>query len=192
VSPYVSNAGTYLVSVVFGIFVLAVMLRFLLQLVRADFYNPVSQAIVTLTSPALRPLRRIIPGLRGLDVPALALALALQGLELWLIFALQGRGGVNPAGLLVLSIGELANLVCWIFIIAIIAQIVLSWVAPGAYNPVTQLLYSLTRPLMDPARRLLPPLSGIDFSPIVPLVLLRLTQMLLIAPVRDLGAGLLH
>mgnify|MGYP006290090121 CR=1 FL=1 len=190
-SPYVTNAGSYLVSVIFGIFILAVMLRFLFQLVRADFYNPVSQAIVKLTTPALKPLRRVIPGLRGMDVPALVLALVLQALELWLILAMSGNATPSPAGILVLGIAELGKLTCWIFIIAVIAQVIISWVAPGAYNPMTQLLYSLTRPVLQPAQRLLPPVGGIDFSPLLTLVALNLALMLVVAPLRDLGAGLL-
>ncbi len=191
-SPYVTNAGSYLVSVVFGLFILAVVLRFLFQLVRADFYNPVSQAIVRITTPALKPLRRVIPGLRGLDVPALVLALVLQLAELWLVLAMGGLAAPSPAGLLVLAVAELVKLVCWIFIIAVIAQIIISWVAPGSYNPMTQLLWSLTRPVLEPAQRVLPPVSGIDFSPMLTLVGLNLVLMLIVAPLSDLGTGLLR
>ncbi|HSR62519.1 MAG TPA: YggT family protein, partial [Gammaproteobacteria bacterium] len=88
-SSYLSNAGEFLISVIFDLYILAVMLRFLLQWVRADFYNPFSQFLVKVTNPALRPLRRIIPGYAGIDWPSILLMLILQAVELVLISLLK-------------------------------------------------------------------------------------------------------
>jgi YggT family protein len=189
-NPYVGNAATFLLSTLFGLYILIVMLRFLFQLVRADFYNPVSQFLVKATNPPLRPLRRLIPGLAGIDAAAVVLMLGLQFLELWLRYYLVGQAP-QAVGLLVLSVAELVSLATYVFLIAIILQVVISWVNPGAYNPVVSLLYSLTEPLLGPARRLIPPISGLDLSPIAVIVGLQLGLMLVIAPLRDLGQGLL-
>lgn len=107
--PYVGNAATFLIQTLFGLYILLVMLRFLLQWVRADFYNPVSQFIVKATQPPLAPLRRIIPGVAGLDVAALVFMFALKLIELWLVIGLMGKDA--PLGALaVLSVSELLGL----------------------------------------------------------------------------------
>ena len=181
---YFGNAGQFLVQTVFGMYILIVMLRFLLQVVRADFYNPVSQFIVKATRPLLNPLRRVVPGLAGIDMSAVVLMLVLKLIEVKLLLSFQGYGGALP-GVLLLSIAELASLAIDVFFYAVIIQVVISWVNPGLYNPVTSLLYSLTEPLLAPARRLLPPMGGFDLSPIIVIIALRLGSMLLIAPLSD-------
>lgn len=173
---YFAQAGVFLIGVLFSFYILLVMVRFLLQTVRADFYNPVSQFVVRMTTPALRPLRRIIPGMGGVDVAALFLMLVLQLIELALIHGILGRG-LHPVVLLVLALGELVSLALMIFIVAIIIQAVLSWIQPGAYNPFTVVLHQLTAPILRPFRRLLPAVSGIDLSPMVALLVLYLLHM---------------
>ena len=160
-----------LISLVFGLYIFTVMLRFLLQLARASFFNPLSQAIVRLTNPPLKPLRRIIPGLWGIDLASVVLMLVLKALELGLIALLVGLGDrVTLPTIIVIAIAQLIQLAIYIFVGAITIRIVLSWINPAALhpgNPAGSLLHSLSEPLMGPARRLLPPLSGFDFSPIL-------------------------
>ena len=189
-SNYFQEPATFLISVLFGIYILTVMLRFLFQLVRADFYNPISQAIVTITNPPLRPLRRVIPGLRGIDVPSMVLMLTLKIIEIWLRSLILGQ---TPkfAGLVVLAFAELAQLAVYVFIAAILIQVIISWVAPGAYNPAPQLLYSLSRTVLKPAKALIPPLGGLDFSPLVALVGLQLILMMLVKLIFVAAYGLL-
>ncbi|MGH8657782.1 MAG: YggT family protein [Gammaproteobacteria bacterium] len=186
---YFGNAGTFLISTVFGLYILLVLLRFLFQLVRADFYNPISQAVVKLTNPALRPLRRVIKGVAGIDVASVVLLLMLKVAELSLVAALQGVG-MGFIGLFVLAVAALLQMTLHVFLFAVLIQVILSWVAPHAHNPASSLLLSLTDPLLRPARRLIPAIGGLDFSPIVVLVVLQLSSMLIIAPLRDLGASL--
>ncbi len=171
------NAGSYLISTLFGLYIIIVLLRFLLQVVRADFYNPLSQFIVKATSPVLNPMRRVIPGMFGLDVSSLILAYVLQFIENLLIFAIKGIS-VNPVFLLWHSIGSLLTLVLYIYFFAIIVQIIISWVSPGTYNPATALIYHITEPVMRPARKILPPFSGLDLSPILVFIALNLLLML--------------
>ena len=189
-SGYFSNAGVFLIDSLFGLYICAVLLRLLFQLVRADFYNPLCQAIVTVTNPVLRPLRRYIPALRAVDTSSVLLILMLQLLNTFLVALLVG---VSPklGGLLVVALAEIANKTVWIFLGAVIVQIVLSWVAPGGYNPVIRVINDLSEPLLQPARRLLPPLGGLDFSPMLVVLGLNLLLMLAVAPLRDVGYSLL-
>lgn len=188
-SPYLTNAGTFLISTLFGLYILVVMLRFLFQLFRADFYNPISQAIVKITNPPLRLLRRWIPGIGGIDTPSIILMLVLKVAELWLISLFVGQSP-SIVGLIVGAVAGLLHLAVNVFVFSIIIQIVLSWIAPQSHNPATSLLYSLTEPILRPARRLIPPVAGLDFSPLVVLVVLQLISITFIAWLHMVGRTL--
>lgn len=188
-SGYLSNPLTFLIQVVFDLYILVVMLRFLLQLVRADFYNPISQFCVKMTAPLLRPLRRIIPGIGGIDVASIVLMLLLKIVELTLIMLVAGQASPLLMAL-ALAIPELLELTLNVFLFAILIQVILSWVNPGAYNPATSILYAITNPLLRPAQRLIPPIGGIDLSPMAVLVAIQLLKMLLLPPLRMLTTGI--
>ncbi len=187
---YVANAGVFLVNTIFGVLIIAVVLRFLLQWVRADFYNPISQAIVKVTSPALRRLRRFIPAVGHLDTASVVLMLALQMLNTYLVLNMIGYHS-GPVGVFIVAIAELLSKIIYVLMFAVIIQVIVSWVSPGAYNPVLSLVDSLTTPVMRPARRLIPPIGGLDLSPMVAIVALQLLLMLVVAPLKDIGATLL-
>lgn len=188
----ISQGLVFLVDILLGLYILAVLLRFLFQVVRADFYNSFSQALVTITNPTLAPLRRMIPGLYGIDVAAIVLLLILQCLKNFIIWLIQG---VQPKvmGLVVVSAADLLQLTLWVFIMAIFIRVILSWVSPYAarQHPAVGLLNNLTDPLMRPARQMIPPMGGIDLSPIVVFILLYLTIILLVKPLLRFGYGLL-
>ena len=186
---YVTNPVEFLINTLFGLYILLVMLRFLLALVHADFYNPVSQFLVKVTNPPLLPLRRIIPGFGKIDSASLVLMLALQMLMLLLIVLLRGIP-ISITGLLIMSFTELVGLLLNVFLFSIFIQIIISWVNPGTYNPVISLLYSLTEPVLRPCRRLIPPMSGLDLSPLVALIAIQLAKMLLLPPLHQLAAAL--
>ncbi len=185
-NPYASDAATLLIQTLFGLYILVVLLRFLLQLVRADFYNPISQFIVKATQPPLGPMRRIIPGLGGIDLAALVLMFLLQYAEIWLLSAIHGKAA-GAVGIAILAVAELLKLTIYLFFFSIIVQVVLSWVNPHAHNPVTALIYRLNEPILQPARRLLPPFSGVDLSALLVLIALQLALILIVRPVRDLA-----
>lgn len=177
-SSFVTNPAIFLISTLFDLYLIAVMLRFLLQLVRADFYNPVCQFLVKVTNPPLVPLRRILPGLGGIDLAAVVLMLVIAAIELFIVSLL--RGFAPPMlGLLIHSIAKIATLFIYIYIFSILIQVIISWINPGAYNPVTSLLYQLNEPLLRPIRRLIPPISGFDLSPLFALIGLQLLAMIL-------------
>jgi len=188
---YFNHAGQFLIQLGFGSYILAVLLRFLLQWARADFYNPLVQVLVKLTNPPLLPLRRYIPGYRGLDMAAVVLMLLLQLLELLLIAWLFGQP-VTVSGLLVRALAELLDLLLTALLWAVIIQAILSWFNPDVRQPVVRLLYQLTEPVLRPARRLLPPFSGLDLSPLLVIIVLQLGRLLLLAPLQDIGLALLR
>ncbi len=182
---YLTNPLVFLIQILFSSYIVVVMLRFLLQLVHADFYNPLSQFIVRITSPLLRPLRRIVPGTGGIDVASLLLMWLLAALELALIVLLSGVGGF-PLGAFAWAIPELVGLLINVYLYAILIQVIISWVNPGSYNPVLGIIDSLTAPLLRPAQRRIPPIAGLDLSPMVVMIGLVLLKMLLLPPLQFL------
>lgn len=196
-SSYLLSPLLLIISTLFELYALIVLLRFLLQAVRADFYNPVSQFIVKATTPVLRPLRRIIPGLMGQDIAALVLATLVQwlkllllqtlGVELISIASAQAPLGVSILGLLIFALAEVLALLLNIFLFAIIIMVIVSWVNPGSYNPAMGLVNSLVEPVMKPFRKLIPPLGGLDITPIFATLGIMIAKMLLIPPLVYLG-----
>ena len=182
---YLTQPAVFLVKVLFGLYATLVVLRFLLQLTRADFYNPLSQFIVKATKPALNPLRRLIPGVSGIDLASLVLAWIIITLEQLTILGLAGTG-FQPAAAALLAIPELLTLVINIFLFAILIQVIISWINPGSYNPAISLIHSLTEPLLAPVRRRMPDMGGLDLSPMVVMIGLVVLEMLLIPPIKDL------
>ena len=178
-SNYLANPLEFLVTTLFSLYILAVMLGFILGAVRADFYNPVSQFLVRITNPLLKPLRKVIPSMGKYDTSALLLMLLLQIASLGLVVLLRGIS-VSVVTLLFAAVGELVLLVINVFLFAIIIQVILSWVSPGNYNPVTALLHSITSPVMRPIQRIVPPVSGIDLSPLVAIIGLQVLRMLIV------------
>ena len=171
------SATLFLIQTAFGFYILAVMLRFLLQYVRADFYNPLVQFLVRITNPPLLPLRRIIPGYRGLDLASVVLAFVLQLTEVTLILLINQRLSVE--GVLLMTVAELFKLLINIYLWGIVIQAVLSWFNPDPRHPAARLLAQLTDPVLRPVQKRLPPVSGIDLSPMVVIVALIFISLLL-------------
>jgi YggT family protein len=180
---YLTQPAVFLVQVLFGFYATLIVLRFLLQLTRADFYNPLSQFIVKMTAPVLNPMRRLIPGAMGLDIAAIVLAWLVISLEELAILGLSGFG-LQPVAAVLIAIPELITLVINIFLFAILIQVIISWINPGSHNPAISLIHSLTEPLLAPVRRMLPQMGGIDLTPMVVMIGLFLLEMLLIPPIR--------
>lgn len=169
------EALIYVIQTLGSMYLLIVLLRFILQLVRADFYNPLSQFIVRATQPLLRPMRRFIPSLLGLDMSSLLLAILIQLLLMIVTLTLMGFGvGDYLLQLLVWSIISVTSLFLKVFFFALIISVILSWVAPHSYNPAAQLVNQLCEPLLAPFRRLLPNLGGLDISPIFAFIAINL------------------
>jgi YggT family protein len=190
-NPYISNAATYLIDMLLGLLLLIVVLRFMLQWVRADFRNPIGQFIISFTNPILTPLRRVVPSIGNIDFACAVLAFSIALVKFWLITVLSGLSFALP-GLLLFTLADLLKLVVYVFMGAVLIRIIVSWIAPqGSYNPLMSAIYSLSEPVMAPARRLIPSLGGMDLSPIAVFIFLNLTIMLIIEPIFDVARQLM-
>jgi YggT family protein len=186
---YFANAGQILVNFAFGALITLVVLRVLLQIVRANFYNPVCQFLYKLTNPVLMPLRRVIPAWRTVDLAALLLAWLLSAIKLALMYALLGQR-LGLAGLAVMALADLVDFVLVLYLGLILLRAVLSFVSVDRANPIVPLVYQLTEPLLRPVRLKLPPLAGLDLSPMVVLLVIVLARVLVAAPLLELGMHL--
>ena len=184
---YLLGFTNLVVQIVFGILIFLVLARFILQVVRADFYNPISQMFVKVTNPLLRPLRKVVPGVLGLDMAAIVLLLILQCTELALTHLIGNIGLHNPVMFAIEAIGTLISHAAQLFLICIIIIIVMSWINPGAYqHPLVQIATQISNPIMKPCRKLIPPMAGVDFSPILALLIIFAIMFLVAAPMMDL------
>ncbi len=187
---YFNNAGGFLIHTILGFYIVILILRFLFQYVRIDFYNPVSRFLIKATDPVLKPLRRLIPGLYGIDVSSLVMILLITMIEQTALLLLNNVTlGILP--LLLMSLAEVLKLFIHVFLYAILIHIILSWVAPGSNNPIAHIVYNLSEPLLRPAKNLIPPIGGLDLSPIAVMIFLQLTTMLIVKPIQDYGILLL-
>jgi YggT family protein len=175
-----NQAALYVLQTLGSLYLMIVLLRFILQLVRADFYNPLSQFAVRATQPLLKPLRRIIPSVAGLDVASLVLALLVQLVLTALTMLLAYGTTGSPVQMLMWSLIGITGLFINIFFYALIISVILSWVAQGSHNPAAMLVNQLCEPLLMPFRRLLPSLGGLDLSPIFAFMAIKLVDMLVI------------
>jgi len=184
-STYLSDPIIFLLDTVFSFYILAVLLRFLLQWVGGDFYNPISQFLVKITHPPLRLLRRYIPSMGKIDTSSLVFVLVLQMSSDFTTLLLKGLS-FSFAALVLLSVSQLISLLINIFVFAVFARAIVSWLNPGTFNAASSLLYSLTEPLLANCRRIVPDMGGIDLSPLIVLVGLQLTKMLILPPLQQL------
>ncbi|MDH3219131.1 MAG: YggT family protein [Gammaproteobacteria bacterium] len=197
-SGYLMSPLMLIINTLFDLYILLVLLRFLLQMLRADFYNPVSQFIVKLTMPPLKILRRVIPSVGGQDAAAIVLCLVLIYAKFLLLRALSIQavhiggvlapiGGVSYGGLLVFCIADLIALLLTVFLVAVIIKVILSWVSPGHYNPVIGLVDRIARPILKPVQKIIPPIGGLDLSPLFATLLLIVAKMMIVPPIIFLG-----
>lgn len=198
-SSYFTSPLAFIITTLFDLYALLVLLRFILQMLRADFYNVISQFIVNMTAPPLKILRRFIPSMLRQDTASIALCLIVIYAKFLLLRALNVPivaiadvrapiGMVSYPGLFIYSIADLAALFISVFVVAIIIQVVISWINPGQYNPVTGLLNSITAPVLGPIQKRLPPMGGLDFSPMIAILALIVAKMLIIPPIIHLGS----
>lgn len=180
----------FLVSTLFDLYVFALILRFVFQIFRADFYNPLSQFILKVTNPLLIPLRRWIPGYGGVDVSCLLTCVVLSMVKLAILFWLQVQRVPDPLGLLVWSFGDLFKRTIYLFFFAILIQAVLSWINPYGNHPLQGILGKLTNPVVQPFRRIIPPVGGFDITPLFAIVLLQVLIILIAAPIAQVGMSL--
>ena len=189
-SGYFSQAIIFLVKLFFDIYILTLILRYLLTIVRVDSLNPLSALIIKVTNPLLKPLRRTIPGYFGIDWASIISLFLVQAIEIILV-ALIITGGIPAfSGLTILTIAYLLRTILYIYLFIIIVQVIISWLNPNVYNPITTIMYQISEPILKPIRQFIPSSGGLDFSPLVALIIINLLMILIISPLMDLGQKL--
>ncbi len=192
-----TSALSFLLNTVVDLYVMLVALRYIMQVVRADYYNPVAQFIVKATTPALTPFRKIVPGWGKQDTAALLFCWLTLIAKLFLfkflslgVISIAGNGivvsALGPVTIIALAAVDLLALFFNIFFFAIIIMAVLSWVSPSGHNPIAALVSSICEPLISPVRRYIPPLGGMDLSPLVVLIGLQVLKILVIGTLMNL------
>lgn len=171
----------FLVRTLGDLYLLTYLLRFIMQWVRADLYNPLAQFVVKATNPLVAPARRVIPTVGGTDLPTLVVLIALEGALTWLLLTL-GSFTVPATMFVWFVVLRVINLTLWFYTVSIFIYVLLSWIAPGGYSPIGQILAEFNEPILYPVRRLLPPLGGLDLSPLLVLILIQAVRIALPLP----------
>lgn len=164
-------ALVFIINAVAQLYLFVLLLRLLLPWLGADFRNPIAQAILKITSPVIVPLRRVIPPFGRVDTATVLVAYIIQYLLILVILLIYGQS----AGFLEIAVTAVVNLVLLtlrLFVFAIIIRVILSWIAPGGYNPATAIIHTLTDRILAPFRRIIPPLGGLDLSPLAAIILI--------------------
>lgn len=186
---YLFKALAVLIDVLFSLYIFFLMFRFLSYWARVDVHHPFSRLLFVVTEPPLRPLRPYAPRFGCIDAAPLALMFALQLIKIVLLHLILGLN-IGILALLLLAIANLIELALYIYIVSIFIQAILSWFPEMAYNPLNRFLQRFNEPLLRPARRYIPPFEGIDFSPLVVILILYVLLILLVEPLVDIAARL--
>ena len=168
-----NNVLTFLIHTLFSLYIGAIFLRLVLAATRADFYNPISQFLVTITNPVLLPVRKILPSIGQIDTASWGLIFGLKALEIVILFAVRGLS-IEINALIITTIIEVLSMIVTIFLYAIIIRAILSWfISPYSnQNPAMSIIQSITEPLLRPARRVIPPIGMFDLSAFVMILVL--------------------
>ena len=179
-SEIFKQSELFLIQVLFDLYAFIIILRILLQWHRTSFYNPVCQFVIKMTDPVVQPLRRILPRVTFFDLSSVLFLIILVLLKFVLIFTID-QGMLPPFSvLLIISLAGIVKQVFDLYFYAILIRVILSWVGVIGYTPVKEILFKLTEPLLMPARRLIPSIGGIDLSPVLLLVILKLVSVIII------------
>ena len=168
---------TLIIRTLGELFIFILLMRFLLQLARADYYNPISQSIVRLTQPVLAPLQKILPKAGRMDLSPLVVALLVKlGTFAALIMMAGGNAQADVVSLLIYAVVGLLDSILNIYFWAVIGSVIISWVAPGSFHPAPQLIGQITEPLFKLAQKVIPPIGGLDLSPILIFLTIQIIQ----------------
>ena len=178
---YPMQSILFLVKTLGDLYVMTFILRFVLQWVRADFYNPLAQFVVRATNPLVVPARRLIPSAGGVDLPTLVVMVLLEAGLIWIMFTLVSIT-VAPGAFFLYVIMRLISTTLYLYMLSIFLYVILSWVAPGGYHPIGRVLADLNEPLLAPVRRVLPPIAGLDLAPMLVIILIIAARLALPLP----------
>ena len=184
-----ANASVFLVQTFFGLYLILVLVRFLMQVSRADYYNPICQVVVRLTDPAIKPFNKVLPRIVGIDFATLIVALLIQVVAISLVMLLTDNLIFHPTYIGWALVG-LASMILDIYFFALIAMVIGSWIVPHSNHPAMSLIIQLTDPICTPARKLLPPMGGLDFSIILVFVVITLIDTFLVIQPLAIALGI--
>ncbi len=188
-NTYFEQALFFLMKTVIDVCFFFFLLRFMFHILRIDFYNPFSQFIFKVTNPILIPLRRVIPPHPKVDFGAFLILIFLKAFEFTITCLLKLHAAPSMLSLLIWPIGELISQMINVFFFAILLLVLQSWLNPKNFNPLTTVLIQLTEPVLAPAKKLVPTIAGIDVSPMIAIVILKLLDILLAGPIIQFGAS---
>ena len=186
-ATYMTDPIIFLIDTLCSLYLMAVLLRFLLQWCGADFYNPISQFLVKITHPPLRIMRRFVPSIGKIDSSSLVLMLSLQMLADFSILMLKGVS-INIGALAILSMTQLISLLLNVLVFSVFARAILSWMNPGAFYAAASIVDALSNPILNLCRKMIPNLGGIDLSPLAALLLLQMAKMVVLPPLHELAS----
>jgi YggT family protein len=172
-----SEIFSLIFDTVSSLYLMIIILRFIFQMSRADFYNPISQFVVKATNPLLIPFRRIVPSAGGVDTASIVLAVIFQSLVISIKLLVLGGGLANPIFIIALSVVMILDMVLEIYFWSLIIMIISSWIAPGSGHPALVLINQIVEPIMQPFRKILPPMGGLDLSPIFAFLVIQVLEV---------------
>lgn len=173
-----TTAFAFLVETVFHLYLVALMLRVLLEAIGADYYNPICQALITVTDPLVRPLSRILPPIGRISLAGILLLFIIQAVSLVVVGLISGWP-LNPLVIALLAVLRLIRMLLVLYLVLIIAGVIISWIGQGFRHPIVPLILQLSEPVLAPIRRVLPTLGGLDLSPLVALIVIQFLILLL-------------
>lgn len=186
-SDTIRAALLFLITTVFDLYLFLLVIRVVLAWSGANYFNPVVQFIVKFTDVIVKPVRRFIPNVRGIEISTILLIFIIEVIKFSLIASLS-FGFPNLLGLFVLAFADALKLTLEVFFYAILLQAIISWVQPGA--PINQVLHQFTAPIMRPFQRIVPPVSGVDISPIPAMIVLQLLIIVVVKPLMGIGLSI--
>jgi len=186
-ATYMTDPIIFLIDTVCSLYIMAILLRFLLQWCAADFYNPICQFLVKITHPPLRIMRRFVPSIGKIDSSSLVLMLSLQMLTDFSILLLKGVT-INIGALAILSMPQLGSLLLNVLVFSVFARALLSWMNPGSFYAAASMVDALSRPILNLCRKMIPDLGGIDLSPLAALLFLQMAKMVVLPPLHELAS----
>jgi len=182
------NALIFIVRTLVDLYIITFLLRIVMQWIRADFRNPLTQFILRVTNPLVIPLRRVVPAIGNLDTASLIVVLLMQLIVTVILVNLTCVGEPIFVQVVSLTVVRTIYLLLRLYLFVILAYVILSWVSPGTFNPVSNLLTSIAEPVLRPLRRIVPPIGGLDLSALFALIGIQALTMIL--PVGRVAASI--
>lgn len=185
-----SNAGIFLISLLFDFYLIILLLRLCMQRLGMRYFNPISQWVIKLTNPLVVPLRKVIPGYRGFDLAIVFWLIIIAFVEAFLLLWLRLHLLPQIGGVLIVAVGNLIEKTVNLFFYTIIIRFIISWIPTLQHNPVSEIVYAITEPLLQRARQLIPTIGSFDFSPILVLIVFQLISIVAVTPLLSFGMRL--